>query len=232
MHDFFRFCLFLFIYLFIYFILFYLFIYFFLGGGGRGGNICVNLSTWLDTSTEYWYKSALIVNIVPVNGYCIIREKKEFCINFNLIIHWPLRDYYSDIYIQYEFQIHYTDFWFAEADFVSGSNKVTIGGDQLTRSHLDSAKILRAGAHTVVEKFGNLGPILEECFHIQQDLLEVFVNTFIQCSISEARFIMDLISIKFSLPLMVHYIYLVNFQKSSNITTTYIHLCKWSEISL
>ncbi len=48
---------------------------------------------------------------------------------------------------------------------MTGAVSVTVGGDQLTRSHLDSAKKLRAGAHTVMERFGNLGPILEECFH-------------------------------------------------------------------
>lgn len=49
----------------------------------------------------------------------------------------------------------------------------TLGGDQLTRCHLDSAKDLRAGAHEKLERFENLTPILEEMFHVQQDLLEV-----------------------------------------------------------
>ena len=58
-------------------------------------------------------------------------------------------------------------------EFVNGDVKVTVGGDQLTRCHLDSAKLLRAGAHTSLQRFENLFPMIEEFFHVQQDLLEV-----------------------------------------------------------
>ena len=54
---------------------------------------------------------------------------------------------------------------------------------------MDSAKILSDGSHMVVEKFGNLGLIIEECFHIQQDLLEVFVKTSILCTILTVHFL-------------------------------------------
>ena len=58
-------------------------------------------------------------------------------------------------------------------DYTSGKIKVTVGGDQLTRSHLDSAKSLTAGMHTPTERLDQLDPIVEEFFHVQQDLLEV-----------------------------------------------------------
>jgi len=62
---------------------------------------------------------------------------------------------------------------FIGAEYDSGQIHVTIGGDQLTRSHLDSAKMLRGGTHTATDQLAQLGPIVEEYFHIQQDLLDV-----------------------------------------------------------
>ena len=37
---------------------------------------------------------------------------------------------------------------------------------------LDSAKSLRGGAHTPMERFEHLSPVLEESFHLQQVFLE------------------------------------------------------------
>ena len=65
--------------------------------------------------------------------------------------------------------------FFAGADFQDA--KITTGGDQLTRVNLDSAKMLRLGAHTAKERFENLTPVIEELFHVQQDLLEVGTGT-------------------------------------------------------
>lgn len=58
-------------------------------------------------------------------------------------------------------------------EYRSGKVMVTVGGDQLTRVRLDSAKNLRAGVHSSIERFEHLHPIVEELFHVQQDLLEV-----------------------------------------------------------
>lgn len=58
-------------------------------------------------------------------------------------------------------------------EYDAGTIRVTVGGDQLTRCHLDSAKGLRAGVHSPVERFDHLSPVVEEIFHVQQDLLEV-----------------------------------------------------------
>ena len=55
----------------------------------------------------------------------------------------------------------------------AGEISITVGGDQLTRVNLDSAKSLRGGAHTPTERFEHLSPVVEELFHLQQDLLEV-----------------------------------------------------------
>jgi hypothetical protein len=62
---------------------------------------------------------------------------------------------------------------FSGDEFRSGKVKVTVGGDQLTRVNLDSAQHLRSGSHEPLERFDHLSPIVEEYFHIQQDLLEV-----------------------------------------------------------
>ena len=58
-------------------------------------------------------------------------------------------------------------------EYRAGKVTVTVGGDQLTRVRLESAKRLRAGAHSSTERFEHLNPIVEELFHVQQDLLEV-----------------------------------------------------------
>ena len=41
---------------------------------------------------------------------------------------------------------------------------------------MDGAKLLRAGCHTALERLDHLNPVLEEFFHIQQDLLEVSIS--------------------------------------------------------
>ena len=51
--------------------------------------------------------------------------------------------------------------------------KVTIGGDQQIRVNFDAAKLLRSGTHTADDRFEQFSPIVEEFFHVQQDLLEV-----------------------------------------------------------
>ena len=62
-------------------------------------------------------------------------------------------------------------FYFAEDDFENV--KITLGGDQLTRVCFDSAKNLCAGTHTATERLEQLSPVIEELFHVEQDLLEV-----------------------------------------------------------
>ena len=53
------------------------------------------------------------------------------------------------------------------------STKVTLGGDQLTRVCFDSAKHLRGGSETPTQRLEQLHPVIEELFHVEQDLLEV-----------------------------------------------------------
>ena len=48
-----------------------------------------------------------------------------------------------------------------------------VGGEKLTGYHQDSAKGPCAGVHNPVEQFTHLSHVMEEIFHIQQDLLEV-----------------------------------------------------------
>ena len=62
---------------------------------------------------------------------------------------------------------------FIGEEYNAGRVAVTVGGDQLTRCHLDSAKQLRAGTHEPCERFDHLTPVVEEMFHVQQDYLEV-----------------------------------------------------------
>ena len=59
--------------------------------------------------------------------------------------------------------------------YKQGDVRVTLGGDQLTRVNLDSARALHAGTHTPLERFEHLSPVIEELFHVQQDLLEVTI---------------------------------------------------------
>ncbi|WAR09365.1 LOW QUALITY PROTEIN: hypothetical protein MAR_019323, partial [Mya arenaria] len=49
---------------------------------------------------------------------------------------------------------------------------IPLGGDQLTRVTFDSARYLRAGTHTRTERLEHFTPVIEELFHVQQDLLE------------------------------------------------------------
>jgi hypothetical protein len=62
---------------------------------------------------------------------------------------------------------------FAGEEFRAGKLRVTVGGDQLTRVRFDAARHLRSGSHLSLEKLEHLAPVVEEFFHIQQDLLEV-----------------------------------------------------------
>lgn len=57
--------------------------------------------------------------------------------------------------------------------FIWPKMKVPVGGDQLTRERLQWAKALRSGAHTSLERFDNLSPMIIELFHTLQDFLEV-----------------------------------------------------------
>ena len=50
---------------------------------------------------------------------------------------------------------------------------MTVGMDQKFRVVSDSAKGLRAGTRTPMDRLDPLDPILEEMFHVSQDLLEV-----------------------------------------------------------
>ena len=53
---------------------------------------------------------------------------------------------------------------------------ISLGGDQLTRVTFDSARQLRAGTHTRTDRLEQLYPIIEEMFHVQQDLLDVYMQ--------------------------------------------------------
>ncbi|KAH3719422.1 hypothetical protein DPMN_062255 [Dreissena polymorpha] len=55
---------------------------------------------------------------------------------------------------------------------------IPLGGDQLTRVTFDSARVLRSGTHSRTERFDQLSPVIEELFHVQQDLLEKIIKTF------------------------------------------------------
>ena len=48
-----------------------------------------------------------------------------------------------------------------------------VGGDQLTRVHLQEAKHLRNIAVTPKRRFKDLNPFVSEMWHYKQDLLEV-----------------------------------------------------------
>ena len=48
------------------------------------------------------------------------------------------------------------------------------GGDALTRERFSGAKRLRAGADNTADRFGHLGPITFEFFHLQMNCLKVF----------------------------------------------------------
>ncbi len=62
----------------------------------------------------------------------------------------------------------------SETEF--NNSHTPLGGDQLTRVCFDSAKNLRAGAHTRDERLEHLSPVIEELFHVEQDLLEVKIS--------------------------------------------------------
>ncbi|XP_052236206.1 uncharacterized protein LOC127847989 [Dreissena polymorpha] len=55
---------------------------------------------------------------------------------------------------------------------------IPLGGDQLNRVTFDSARVLRSGTHSRTERFDQLSPVIEELFHVQQDLLEKIIKTF------------------------------------------------------
>ncbi|XP_077867383.1 uncharacterized protein LOC144356546 [Saccoglossus kowalevskii] len=65
---------------------------------------------------------------------------------------------------------------FQEDEFETAS--IPLGGDQLTRVFFDSAKNLRAGTHTPTERLEQISPVVEEFFHMEQDLLEKMVKKF------------------------------------------------------
>lgn len=62
------------------------------------------------------------------------------------------------------------------ADEFENLVKIALGGDQLTRVTFDSARLLRAGTHSRTERLEQFSPVIEELFHVQQDLLEVHVS--------------------------------------------------------
>lgn len=51
--------------------------------------------------------------------------------------------------------------------------KTVVGGDQMTRVNLQSAKNLRRGCFTQAERLEHLHPIIVEMFHTLMDFLEV-----------------------------------------------------------
>ena len=51
--------------------------------------------------------------------------------------------------------------------------KVPVGGGQLTRVRLQSAKALQDGALTATDRLEHLDPMIVEMFHTLMDLLEV-----------------------------------------------------------
>lgn len=55
----------------------------------------------------------------------------------------------------------------------SGETKDVVGGDQMTRVNLQSAKNLRRGCFTQAERLEHLHPIIMEMFHTLMDFLEV-----------------------------------------------------------
>lgn len=65
-------------------------------------------------------------------------------------------------------------FWFKSLTASDLDNlKVPVGGDQLTRVRLQSAKALQDGALTSTERLDHLDPMIMEMFHTLMDLLEV-----------------------------------------------------------
>ncbi|XP_053398465.1 uncharacterized protein LOC128556828 [Mercenaria mercenaria] len=64
------------------------------------------------------------------------------------------------------------------AEKFKNSLSIPLGGDQLTRVAFDSARQLRAGAHTRTERLEQFTPVVEEMYHVQQDLLEKIIKKF------------------------------------------------------
>lgn len=63
-------------------------------------------------------------------------------------------------------------FGIIDAEFENTAT-IPLGGDQLTRVTFDSARSLRAGAHSRSDRLEQFSPVIEELFHIEQDLLKV-----------------------------------------------------------
>lgn len=70
--------------------------------------------------------------------------------------------------------------WYTKAGRASDLDnlKVPVGGDQLTRVHLQSAKALQDGALTSTERLDHLDPMIMEMFHTLMDLLEKMYKRF------------------------------------------------------
>jgi hypothetical protein len=82
----------------------------------------------------------------------------------------------------------YLYFDFKDAEFENTAT-IPLGGDQLTRVTFDSARSLRAGAHSRSDRLEQFAPVIEELFHVEQDLLEVRLIEdicFISTSVTES----------------------------------------------
>ena len=77
----------------------------------------------------------------------------------------------------------------AELDSLS----IPVGGDQMTCVKLQSAKGLRAGCHTAVQRLEHMHPIIVELFHTSMDFLQVFMikRTSLTCAIYQFSQIED-----------------------------------------
>lgn len=56
------------------------------------------------------------------------------------------------------------------------NTKIHIGGDLLTRERFSGAKVLRASEGNVEDRFGHLGPITFEMFHLLMNYLKVYFD--------------------------------------------------------
>lgn len=74
--------------------------------------------------------------------------------------------------------------WYTKAGRASDLDdiKVPVGGDQLTRVRLQSAKALQDGALTSTERLDHLDPMIMEMFHTLMDLLEKMYKRFFNLS--------------------------------------------------
>lgn len=85
--------------------------------------------------------------------------------------------YYADVVDIMEQHENIIEKTFQDAGVtLTDKTKIHTGGDQLTRERYSGAKVLRAAEANVKHRFGHLGPITFEMFHLVMNFLQVFFD--------------------------------------------------------